>query len=210
MQSDTVNPSNLPKLTMATMPTPAKALVTCMIGVLAIGMLGALGQIVVHDIIPTFYSQSGNDAPAPPSGDRHAGMNHGPSAAAGSDRGDLFAGPSTIETKPAKPFYQHEQFIWTLKWTHIHLFGMSMIFIFVGAITIWLDASSALRSWLVVLPFIGVLVDILAMWLKAFVSPAFFWLHVPGGGLFAAVFAYVSLRALWEMWFNAMPAARRR
>ncbi len=72
-----------------------------------------------------------------------------------------------------------------LKWTHIHLFGMSMIFIFVGAITIWLDASSALRSWLVVLPFIGVLVDILAMWLKAFVS-------------------------LREMWFNAMPAARRR
>jgi hypothetical protein len=42
------------------------------------------------------------------------------------------------------------------------------------------------RTWLVVLPFIGVLVDILAMWLKAFVSPAFFWLHVPGGGLFVS------------------------
>jgi hypothetical protein len=88
--------------------------------------------------------------------------------------------------------------IWTLKWTHIHLFG------------IWLDAVSALRTWLVVLPFIGVLVDILAMWLKAFVSPVFFWLHVPGGGLFAAVFAYVSLRALWEMWFIAMPKSRHR
>ena len=100
--------------------------------------------------------------------------------------------------------------IWTLKWTHIHLFGMSKIFIFVGAITIWLDAVSALRTWLVVLPFIGVLVDILAMWLKAFVSPVFFWLHVPGGGLFAAVFAYVSLRALWEMWFIAMPKSRHR
>ena len=60
---------------------------------------------------------------------------------------------------------------------------MSMIFIFVGAITIWLDVASSLRTWLVVLPFIGVLVDILAMWLKAFVSPAFFWLHVPGGGV---------------------------
>ena len=40
------------------------------------------------------------------------------------------------------------------------------------------------------------------MWLKAYVSPAFFWLHVPGGGLFAAVFGYVSLRALREMWFT--------
>ena len=79
-----------------------------------------------------------------------------------------------------------------------------------GAITIWLDVGSSLRTWLVVLPFIGVLVDILAIWLKAFVSPAFFWLHVPGGGLFAAVFAYVSLRALWEMWFIAMPKSRHR
>jgi hypothetical protein len=54
------------------------------------------------------------------------------------------------------------------------MFGMSMIFIFVGAITICLDVGSAQRTWLVVLPFVGVLVDILAMWLKAFVSPAFF------------------------------------
>ena len=52
MQSGTIDPSNSPKLTMATMPTPAKALATCVIVVLAIGMLGALGQIVVHDIIP--------------------------------------------------------------------------------------------------------------------------------------------------------------
>jgi hypothetical protein len=164
-------------------------------------MLGALGQIVVHDIIPTFYAQSGSDAPAPPPGDGHADMNHGSPSSSGTGRGDLFADLAAVETKPAKPFYQQEQFVWTLKWTHIHLFGMSMIFIFVGAITIWLDAGCALRSWLVVLPFIGVLVDILAMWLKAFVSPVFFWLHIPGGGLFAAIFAYVSLRALWEMWF---------
>jgi len=107
-----------------------------------------------------------------------------------------------VEKKKVKLFYQQEQFVWVLKWTHIHLFGMSMIFIFMGAITIWLDVSSDVRTWLVVLPFIGVLVDILAMWLKAFVSPAFFWLHVPGGGLFTIVFAYVSLRALWEMWFT--------
>ena len=115
---------------------------------------------------------------------------------------DLFAELATVEKKTVKPFYQQDQFVWTLKWTHIHLFGMSMIFIFVGAITIWLDAGSVLRSWLVLLPFIGVLVDILAMWLKAFVSPAFFWLHVPGGGLFAIVFGYVALRALWEMWLK--------
>ena len=202
MESGTIDPRKSPRTTLAVMPTPAKALATCIIVVLAIGMMGALGQIVVHDIIPTFYSQSGNGDTAPPSGDSHAGMGHSPPAPSGADRGDLFSDLSIAEKKTVKPFYQEEQFVWTLKWTHIHLFGMSMIFIFVGAVTIWLDAGSALRTWLVVLPFIGVLVDILAMWLKAYVSPAFFWLHVPGGGLFAAIFGYVSLRALWEMWFK--------
>ena len=61
---------------------------------------------------------------------------------------------------------------------------MGMIFSFMGAVTLWLDAGTALRTWLVVLPFAGVILDILAMWLKAFVSPAFFWLHLPGGGLY--------------------------
>ncbi|WP_372680191.1 hypothetical protein [Desulfosarcina sp.] len=202
MESNPIDRQQAQWMTLARMPTPAKALATCIIVVMAIGMLGALGQIIIHDIIPTFYSKSVKEYTGSPSGDRHAGMNHNAPTPSGTDRGDLFADLAAVETKPAKPFYQQEQFVWTLKWTHIHLFGMSMIFIFVGAITIWLDAGSALRSWLVVLPFIGVLIDILAMWLKAFISPAFFWLHVPGGGLFAVVFAYVSLRALWEMWFK--------
>jgi hypothetical protein len=202
MDSTSTDHRPLQKMTLARMPTPAKALATCIIMVLAIGMLGALGQIVVHDIIPTFFSQSENEDMVSPSSDRHAGMNHSASTSSETDRGDLFADLPTVEKKTVKPFYQQDQFVWTLKWTHIHLFGMSMIFIFVGAITIWLDVGSSLRTWLVVLPFIGVLVDILAMWLKAFVSPAFFWLHVPGGGLFAVIFAYVSLRALWEMWLK--------
>ena len=49
------------------------------------------------------------------------------------------------------------------------------------------------------------LIDNLAMWLKAIVSPAFFWLHIPGGGIFAVVFGYVSARALWEMWAAPQP-----
>ena len=122
-------------------------------------------------------------------------------AVSASDRGDLFADLPVSPPEPEKkPLYKNEQFIWTLKWTHIHLFGMNTIFILMAAVTLLLDASAKLRTWLIVLPFAGVLVDIAAMWLKAFVSPAFFWLHVPGGGVFAAVFAYVSLRALREMW----------
>ena len=202
MPSNTIHQHNYPRMTLATMPMPAKALATCIIVTLSIGMLGALGQIIVHDIIPTFYAKLKTSDEAG-SNDRHEGMQMESTAMLTSgNRGDLFADLVVVKKKETQPFYQHEQFVWTLKWTHIHLFGMSMIFIFLGAVTIWLDAGTKLRTWLVVLPFAGVIVDILAMWLKAFVSPIFFWLHVPGGGLFAIVFGYVSLRALWEMWLK--------
>ena len=82
---------------------------------------------------------------------------------------------------------------------------MGMIFIFMGVISLLLDAGSKFRTWLIILPFIGVLIDILAIWLKEFASPVFFWLHIPGGGVFALIFGYVSLRALWEMWIKPMP-----
>ncbi|MBI5579521.1 MAG: hypothetical protein HY895_10240 [Deltaproteobacteria bacterium] len=75
-----------------------------------------------------------------------------------------------------------------------------MIFIFVGMVTSCLDLSSRARAWLIALPFIGVLIDIAGMWLKGYVSPLFFWLHVPGGGLFGIGFVFVFIRALYEMW----------
>jgi hypothetical protein len=168
---------------------------------MSLGMIGAMGQIIVHDIIPTFFSKSTSSKmqpmPAGPGG-QPSNMTD-PSTT--SDRGDLFSELTATEIQTeAKPFYKEEQFVWTLKWTHIHLFGMGMIFIFMGAISLLLDIGFKCRTWLIVLPFIGVLVDILAMWLKAFISPVFFWMHIPGGGVFVLVFGYVSLRALWEMW----------
>lgn len=187
-----------PRMTFGTMSVPAKALATCIIVTLGVGMVGALGQIILHDIIPTFYV---DDSPMSTEMTlQHREEETAPSASSGS-RGDLFADLAAVPSKTQEmPFYKGEQFVWTLKWTHIHLFGMSMIFIFLGGLTLFLDIGSRVRTWLIVLPFVGVLVDILAMWLKGFVSPAFFWLHVPGGGVFATIFAYVSFRALWEMW----------
>ncbi len=199
------NQPNTRRITFARMPTPVKALATCVIFTLAFGMAGAGGQIIIHDIIPTFFMAESEGTPPD---DHDEKMDRQESHKKNEGRGDLFADLTAAPEKPkAKPFYQNEQFVWTLKWTHIHLFGMNMIFIFMGAISLFLDVDATRRTWLIVLPFAGVFVDILAMWLKAFVSPAFFWLHVPGGGVFALVFAYVSLRALWEMW--GRPGAHR-
>jgi hypothetical protein len=33
-----------------------------------------------------------------------------------------------------------------------------------------------------------------------YVSPHFFWLHIPGGGLFGMIFGFVFVRAFYEMW----------
>jgi hypothetical protein len=183
--------------TLSTFPIPAKALVTAIIVILSIAMTGALGQIIIHDIIPTFFVGSHPEG--------HMGYEEpeaNPTTVEDQSRGDLFAEEALETESEEAAFHTTEQFVWTLKWTHIHLFGMNMIFFFVGAITVFLNYGVRLKTWLIVLPFIGVLVDIAAMWLKGYVSPFFFWLHIPGGGLFGLVFFWVSLRALGEMWLR--------
>ena len=168
-----------------------------------VAMLGALGQIVIHDIIPTFFAESGAMDPADMSMEAMPDSGSADDETPSSERGDLFSSdaPITEEKAPSIPFYKTDQFVWTLKWTHIHLFGMNMIFIFMGIIVIFLNLRTKWKTLLVVLPFAGVLIDIATMWLKGFVSPAFFWLHIPGGGLFGFTFFYVSLRAFREMWW---------
>ena len=198
MSMQTIEDQNWPKL--KNFPMPAKALVSAVILTMALGLTGALGQIVVHDIIPTFFSESNSKYKTEKS---MPGMEQIAVAEEGDNisRGDLLSG-GAMEMDEAKPsFFESEQFVWTLKWTHIHLFGMNTIFIIMGAISIFLDLSIRIRTWLVILPFVGVFVDIAAMWLKAFVSPAFFWLHIPGGGVFGAIFVFVLVRGLYEMWF---------
>jgi hypothetical protein len=177
---------------------PAKALISGVILTMALAMAGAMGQIVVHDIIPTFFSSSQME---------HRGnksmqeMEQTDDDDTDDSRGDLFA-EELSEIGTEKPSFLHsEQFVWLLKWTHIHLFGMNMIFIIMGTITLFLDFDIRTRTWLVALPFVGVFIDIAAMWLKIYISPAFFWLHIPGGGLFGVVFFIVTIRALLEMWW---------
>jgi len=185
--------------TLAQFPMPAKALVSVVILTMAIAMVGALGQIIVHDIIPTFFSpQSTGHLDGSEKSDQQPSKENGHTS---SGRGDLFSEePLQAETPSKQSLYQTEQFVWTLKWTHIHLFGMSMIFIFMGAITLFLNISIRARIWLVILPFVGVWVDIASVWLKGYVTPAFFWLHIPGGGLFGVVFAIVATRAFREIY----------
>ena len=187
---------NWPKL--KSFPVPAKALVTGVILTMALAMAGAMGQIIVHDIIPTFFSSSEMKHRG---GEAMPEMEQTAEDAAEDSRGDLFAEELAEKETEKASLLPSEQFVWLLKWTHIHLFGMNMIFIFLGAITLFLDLPVRTRTWLVALPFVGVFVDIAAMWLKIYISPVFFRLHIPGGGLFGVVFFIVTIKAMLEMWW---------
>jgi hypothetical protein len=186
--------------TLKQFPIPAKVLVTAVMLTLAVGMAGALAQIVVHDVIPTFFSSDSDlKTTEPTQADPET-----------EQRGDLFDSlPVSSVKKAEEPIYKNEQFIWTLKWTHIHLFGMSLIFILMGAVVVFIDMGAGMRSWLIALPFLGIWIDIASMWLKGFISPAFFWLHIPGGGLFGAIFVFVFFRGIYEMWVATPPSSSK-
>jgi hypothetical protein len=198
----------LPKLSQ--LSSPVKALATAVIVAMGIALMGALGQIIVHDVLPTFF-QAGKDGTSGADKYSHDTKAQEEELKANTKgRGDLFADvPSKDPPQASQAVYKNEQFLWLLKWTHIHLFGMAMIFIFMGGITIFLDVGIRARLWLVVLPFIGVFIDITAMWLKAYLSPVFFWLHIPGGGLFVTVYSFVSIKALTEMWLLPLETGER-
>jgi hypothetical protein len=175
---------------------PAKALATMIVLMLAVGMAGALGQIVVHDIIPTFWGAEKDAVPE-----------MAPKPEASSGRGDLFAEalPTAEKIRPA--FHQTDEFVFALKFTHIHIFGMSGIFIAMGALVLFLDVGIGARTVLITLPFVGILIDLASVWLKIFVDPAFFWMHVPGGFLFGLVFALDSVLILKQLWGRKPRAA---
>ncbi len=169
-------------------PLPGKVLATAVILMMALGLGGAAAQVIVHDVIPTFWNGNGHQTGDMDTSDETM-----------RERGDLFAGETSAKAKKA-PFYKADSFIFALKFTHIHIFGMSLIFILMGIIVCFLDTGEKIRVWLIILPFVGVIMDLLAVWLKVYVSPSFFWLHIPGGGLFGTVFAIDASLALWQMW----------
>ena len=178
-------------------PLTGKVLVTAIIVMMSIGLCFAVGQIIVHDIIPNFSADS-----------KQMVSDHSDMEKKSDMRGDLFKdapgdlfADDSVEEK-AVPFYQTDEFIFALKFTHIHIFGMSAIFILMGMIVLFLDLSTKARVWLIVLPFVGVIIDLASIWLKLFVHPAFFWLHIPGGALFGVVFAIDAVLMLQQMWTN--------
>lgn len=83
---------------------------------------------------------------------------------------------------------------------HVHLFGLSMLFLLIGVLFTLTGLPERVKVVFVLAPFLGLLVDFSSFWLLVFVSPIFAWLAMAFGGFMAFSFFLILGRPLYEMW----------
>jgi len=84
--------------------------------------------------------------------------------------------------------------------SHIHLFGISFIFMFVGLIfSLASGVPKYLKATVIVMPYVFLLVDISAWWLTK-LNPNFAWFVIIAGGSMASSFAFMWVVSMYEMW----------
>ncbi|MCC6545060.1 MAG: hypothetical protein IT392_11285 [Nitrospirae bacterium] len=85
--------------------------------------------------------------------------------------------------------------------SHIHLFGMSFIFILTGIIFSMSEMNNCLKLLIIALPFIAMWTDIGSWWFTKF-QPAFAYTVIIGGVLMGFAFGAQVFISLYEMWFK--------
>lgn len=84
--------------------------------------------------------------------------------------------------------------------SHIHLFGISFIFMFVGVIFSFAETTTTkIKCIAVGMPYAFLMADILSWWLTK-IHPMFAWLVILAGMGMAASFIYMWVISLLEMW----------
>ena len=84
--------------------------------------------------------------------------------------------------------------------THTHLLSMAVIFVLTGfGIALCTRVAPRWKQWLVVEPFVALLVSFSAMWLMRYVDPRFAWLLEASSALLAVTFYVQSYLILREV-----------
>jgi len=84
--------------------------------------------------------------------------------------------------------------------SHIHLFGISFIFFFVGWIFTYASGFSPLaKSILIITPFAFLVLDVVSWWLTK-LSPNFAWFVIIGGFGYSLAAAVMIFTSLYQMW----------
>ena len=90
--------------------------------------------------------------------------------------------------------------------SHIHLFGIAFIFIFMGYIySMSVNISEGFKSIVIAIPFAFLIVDIGSWWLTSF-FPAFAWFTIIGGFGYMMAFAIMWFTSMYQMWI--MPSKK--
>lgn len=85
--------------------------------------------------------------------------------------------------------------------SHIHLFGISFIFMFVGLIfSLSTGVPKTLKYSAIIMPYLFLVLDIASWWLTK-LNPNFALLIILGGTGLAIAFAYMWTISMYQMWF---------
>jgi hypothetical protein len=85
--------------------------------------------------------------------------------------------------------------------SHVHLFGISFIFMFVGLIFSFAETPTVQYKCIAIgMPYAFLIADVLSWWLTK-IHPMFAWLVILAGMGMAVSFIFMWVTALLEMWF---------
>ena len=91
--------------------------------------------------------------------------------------------------------------------SHIHLFGLTMVFFLVGMIfshayvrPVWFKCT------VIAMPFVCLVLDI-SSWYFTKLNHAFAWVVMIAGGVMGLSFTYMWIVSMYQMWFASPPAA---
>jgi hypothetical protein len=84
--------------------------------------------------------------------------------------------------------------------SHIHLFGISIIFVLTGAIFSLSVTPIWFRVTVLVIPYLAIVMDIGSWWATKYYDPVFAYIVIIGGAFMGLAMACQILISLWDMW----------
>src|SRR5215831_1590536 len=96
------------------------------------------------------------------------------------------------------------------KVSHIHLFGISIMFVLTGTIFSLSVTPVWFRVAVLVVPYLAIIMDIGSWWATKYYDPVFAYIVLIGGAFMGLAMACQILVSLWDMWIAPLPVSARR
>ena len=198
---------SLLKLRLATMPMPAKLLLTAVLMTLGTGYLFALSNVAMkigflpEEVALHYY---GNEASRQMMETIEEDMATSVDSEGGVIEEDAFSfddfdQEAGLTDEPIIPIPTLETLVTE---GHFHLFGYTSIFFLCGLVILFAEVSPWLKNTLIVAPFAASVLDIWSMLLTRFVGSGFSWMLMISGIVMALSFLCVFTIGIYQLWFQ--------